>query len=130
MEEWPKCRRPKRRAPSSEADLRSSRASYGASPARDRRSPDHDVRLLLTVPEAQLREDQSDLSNWTRGDGKARFEQTAGQLASAAGWVLSRSRRPRYNINAMAPAPTRSRCHPPLLREPANPSRHWRPIAP
>ena len=25
------------------------------------------------VPEAQLREDQSDLANWTRGDRKARF---------------------------------------------------------
>ena len=34
-------------------------------------------RLLSTVPEAQLREDQSDLANWTRGDRKARFEQTA-----------------------------------------------------
>ena len=27
--------------------------------------------------EAQLHEDQSDLANWTRGDRKARFEQTA-----------------------------------------------------
>ena len=35
------------------------------------------ARLLSTVPEAQLREDQSDLANWTRGDRKARFEQTA-----------------------------------------------------
>ena len=35
------------------------------------------ARLLTTVPEAQLREDQSDLANWTRGDRKARFEQTA-----------------------------------------------------
>ena len=26
------------------------------------------TRLLSTVPEAQLREDQSDLANWTRGD--------------------------------------------------------------
>ena len=33
--------------------------------------------LLSTVPETQLREDQSDLANWTRGDRKARFEQTA-----------------------------------------------------
>ena len=32
------------------------------------------ARLLSTVPEAQLREDQSDLANWTRGDRKARFE--------------------------------------------------------
>ena len=35
------------------------------------------ARLLSTVPESQLREDQSDLANWTRGDRKARFEQTA-----------------------------------------------------
>ena len=35
------------------------------------------ARLLSTVPAAQLREDQSDLANWTRGDRKARFEQTA-----------------------------------------------------
>ena len=35
------------------------------------------ARLLSTVPEVQLREDQSDLANWTRGDRKARFEQTA-----------------------------------------------------
>ena len=35
------------------------------------------ARLLSTVPEGQLREDQSDLANWTRGDRKARFEQTA-----------------------------------------------------
>ena len=26
------------------------------------------------LPEAQLREDQSDLANWTRGDRKARFK--------------------------------------------------------
>ena len=35
------------------------------------------ARLLSTVTEVQLREDQSDLANWTRGDRKARFEQTA-----------------------------------------------------
>ena len=35
------------------------------------------ARLLSTVPEAQLHEDQSDLANWTRGDRRARFEQTA-----------------------------------------------------
>ena len=35
------------------------------------------ARLLSTVPEAQLHEDQSDLTNWTRGDRRARFEQTA-----------------------------------------------------
>ena len=29
------------------------------------------------MPEAQLHEDQSDLANWTRGDRRARFEQTA-----------------------------------------------------
>ena len=34
------------------------------------------ARLLSTVPETQLREDQSDLANWTRGDRKAGFEQT------------------------------------------------------
>ena len=35
------------------------------------------ARMLSTVPEAQLHEDQSDLANWTRGDRRARFEQTA-----------------------------------------------------
>ena len=35
------------------------------------------ARLLSTVPEEQLQEDQSDLTNWTRGDRRARFEQTA-----------------------------------------------------
>ncbi len=35
------------------------------------------TRLLSTVPEEQLREDQSGLANWTRGDRRARFEQTA-----------------------------------------------------
>ena len=35
------------------------------------------ARLLSIVPEEQLREDQSDLASWTRGDRKARFEQTA-----------------------------------------------------
>ena len=39
------------------------------------------ARLLSTVPEAQLREDQSDLANWTPGDRKARFEQTAERQA-------------------------------------------------
>ena len=51
------------------------------------------VRLLSTVPEAQLREDQSDLVNWTRGDRKARFEQTAERhagLSQFAGPFLSR----------------------------------------
>ena len=51
------------------------------------------VRLLSTVPEAQLREDQSDLANWTRGDRKARFEQTAERhagLSHFAGPFLSR----------------------------------------
>ena len=51
------------------------------------------VRLLSTVPEAQLREDQSDLANWTRGDRKARFEQTAERhagLSQFAGPFLSR----------------------------------------
>ncbi len=32
------------------------------------------ARLLSIVPEEQLREDQSDLANWTRGDRKGRFE--------------------------------------------------------
>ena len=40
------------------------------------------ARLLSTVPETQLREDQSDLANWTRGDRKARFEQTAERHAA------------------------------------------------
>ena len=35
------------------------------------------ARLLSIVPEEKLREDQSDLTSWTRGDRKARFEQTA-----------------------------------------------------
>ena len=35
------------------------------------------ARLLSTAPEEQLQEDQSDLANWTRGDRRARFEQTA-----------------------------------------------------
>ena len=51
------------------------------------------ARLLSTVPEAQLREDQSDLANWPRGDRKARFEQTAERhagLSQFAGPFLSR----------------------------------------
>ena len=51
------------------------------------------ARLLSTVPEAQLREDQSDLANWTRGDRKARYEQTAERdagLSRFAGPFLSR----------------------------------------
>ena len=51
------------------------------------------ARLLSTVPETQLREDQSDLANWTRGDRKARFEQTAERhagLSQFAGPFLSR----------------------------------------
>ena len=51
------------------------------------------ARLLSTVPEAQLREDQSDLASWTRGDRKARFEQTAERhagLSRFAGPFLSR----------------------------------------
>ena len=51
------------------------------------------ARLLSTVPEAQLREDQSDLTNWTRGDRKARFEQMAERhagLSQFAGPFLSR----------------------------------------
>ena len=35
------------------------------------------ARLLSIVPEEKLREDQSDLASWMRGDRKARFEQTA-----------------------------------------------------
>ena len=35
------------------------------------------ARLLSIVPEEKLREDQSDLASWTRGDRKARFEQRA-----------------------------------------------------
>ena len=34
-------------------------------------------RLLAAVPESDLREDQFALANWTRGDPKARFEETA-----------------------------------------------------
>ena len=39
------------------------------------------ARLLSIVPETQLREDQSDLANWTRGDRQARFKQTAARHA-------------------------------------------------
>ena len=39
------------------------------------------TRLLSIVPETQLREDQSALANWTRGDRQARFEQTAARHA-------------------------------------------------
>ena len=35
------------------------------------------ARLLAIVPESDLREDQSELASWTRGDRKARFEETA-----------------------------------------------------
>ena len=51
------------------------------------------ARLLSTVPEEQLQEDQSDLTNWTRGDRRARFEQTAERhagLSQFAGPFLSR----------------------------------------
>ena len=51
------------------------------------------ARLLSTVPEAQLLEDQSDLASWTRADRKARFEQTAERhagLSRFAGPFLSR----------------------------------------
>ena len=51
------------------------------------------ARLLSTVTEVQLREDQSDLANWTRGDRKARFKQTAERhagLSQFAGPFLSR----------------------------------------
>ena len=47
------------------------------------------------MPEEQLREDQSDLANWTRGDRKARFEQTAERhagLSQFAAPFLSRMR--------------------------------------
>ena len=53
------------------------------------------TQLLLIVPEEQLREDQSDLANWTRGDRKARFEQTAERhagLSQFAAPFLSRMR--------------------------------------
>ena len=35
------------------------------------------ARLLAIVPESDLREDQFELASWTRGDRKARFEETA-----------------------------------------------------
>ena len=53
------------------------------------------ARLLSIEPEEQLREDQSDLANWTRGDRKARFEQTAERhagLSQFAAPFLSRMR--------------------------------------
>ena len=39
------------------------------------------ARLLAIVPEIDLREDQTELASWTRGDRKARFEETAGRHA-------------------------------------------------
>ena len=39
------------------------------------------TRLLSIVPETQVREDQSALANWTRGDRQARVEQTAARHA-------------------------------------------------
>ena len=39
------------------------------------------TRLLSIVPETQVREDQSVLANWTRGDRQARVEQTAARHA-------------------------------------------------
>ena len=36
------------------------------------------ARLLSTVSEAQLREDQSDLANWTRGDRPASSRRPSG----------------------------------------------------
>ena len=47
------------------------------------------ARLLSTVPEVQLREDQSDLANWTRSDRSARFEQTAERHAGSVLFRLS-----------------------------------------
>ena len=49
--------------------------------------------LLATVPESELREDQSALVSWTRGDRKARFEETAqhhGGLSRFAAPFLAR----------------------------------------
>ena len=48
-----------------------------AARSRRRRRDELRARMLSTVPAAQLHEDQSDLANWTRGDRRARFEQTA-----------------------------------------------------
>ena len=48
---------------------------------------------MSSRPGTELREDQSDLANWTRGDRKARFEQTAERhagLSRFAGPFLSR----------------------------------------
>ena len=39
------------------------------------------TRVLSIVPETQVREDQSALANWTRGDRQARVEQTAARHA-------------------------------------------------
>ena len=39
------------------------------------------ARLLAIVPEIDLRKDQTELASWTRGDRKARFEETAGRHA-------------------------------------------------
>ena len=46
------------------------------------------ARLLSTVPEAQLHQNRSDLANWTPGDRRARFEQTA-ELSQFAAPLLS-----------------------------------------
>ena len=48
------------------------------------------ARLLSIVPEEQLREDQSDLGSWTRGDRKARFEQTAERHAGLSQFAARR----------------------------------------
>ena len=49
------------------------------------------ARLLSIVPEEKLREDQSDLASWTRGDRKARFEQTAERHAGLSQHSVSPS---------------------------------------
>ena len=60
------------------------------------------ARLLSTVPETQLREDQSDLANWTRGDRKApRQAQDARPLTCISTRMLSV---PYYQLRTLVPS--------------------------
>ena len=68
-----------------------------SSPSQSRRQQggpcERAAALRPRGPAPVLREDQSDLANWTRGDRKARFEQTAERhvgLTQFAGPFLSR----------------------------------------
>ena len=78
------------------------------------------ARLLSTVPETELREDQSDLANWTRGDRKARFEQTADRHAGLSRFAAPFLSRMKFvdeqgegvspTLSALRVSPPSSRC--------------------